>query len=193
MSSADVVRAYIERVREVEPLLNSVVDDRFKEALEEAQAADALVRSGGSTEEELERLKPLLGVPFISKNSVAIKGMVMDVGVPAWRGQRAEHDSETVSLLRQAGAIPVALTNTPQLCLWTESFNKVHGRTNNPHDTRRTCGGSSGTYGFGFLLLLQQRKGKDRHDSFPTITIMPAHNLRRFILRGRIYSRASSI
>lgn len=71
-------------------------------------------------------------------------GLICDVGVPAWRGQRGDRDCEVVSLLRQAGAIPVATTNTPQLCLWTESFNRIYGRTNNPHDTRRTCGGSSG-------------------------------------------------
>lgn len=148
VSSEAVIRAYQRRVREVEPLLNSVVDERFEEAVAEARAADELAKQ--SAPEELERTKPLLGVPFITKNSVMIQGLVVDVGLPAWRGQRADRDADVVRQLREAGAIPVATTNTPELCLWTESFNKLYGRTNNPHDTRRTAGGSSG--GEGSLL-----------------------------------------
>lgn len=149
VTSEAVIRAYQSRVREVDPLLNAVVDERFEEALEDARAADQLVRQSSSPE-ELERTKPLLGVPFITKNSVMVRGMVVDAGLPAWRGQRADHDAEAIELLRRAGAIPVATTNTPELCLWTESFNKLYGRTLNPHDTRRTAGGSSG--GEGSLL-----------------------------------------
>ncbi|CAN7999568.1 unnamed protein product [Ixodes hexagonus] len=150
VSSVDVVRAYASRVSEVEPLLNCVVDERFRDALAEAQRADDLARSGQLSQDELARTKPLLGVPFIVKNSVSVEGQIFDVGVPAWRGHRGDRDCKVVSLLRRAGAIPVSTTNTPQLCLWTESFNRIYGRTNNPHDTRRTCGGSSG--GEGSLL-----------------------------------------
>ncbi|KAH7955646.1 hypothetical protein HPB52_002289 [Rhipicephalus sanguineus] len=145
VTSEDVIVAYQRRVREVDPVLNAVVDERFEAAVEEARAADELVRR--SSPEELERTKPLLGVPFITKNSVMVKGLVVDVGLPAWRGDRAERDAEAVRLLREAGAIPVATTNTPELCLWTESFNKLYGRTLNPHDTRRAAGGSSGGEG----------------------------------------------
>lgn len=145
VTSEDVILAYQRRVREVDPVLNAVVDECFEAALEEARAVDELVRR--SSPDELERTKPLLGVPFITKNSVMIKGLVVDAGLPAWRGDRADRDAEAVRLLREAGAIPVATTNTPELCLWTESFNKLYGRTLNPHDTRRAAGGSSGGEG----------------------------------------------
>ncbi|XP_075542670.1 fatty-acid amide hydrolase 2-like [Dermacentor variabilis] len=148
VTSEAVIRAYERRVLQVDPVINAVVDERFEAAVDEARAADELVRT--SSPEELERTKPLLGVPFITKNSVMIKGLLVDAGLPAWRGDRAERDAEAVRLLREAGAIPVATTNTPELCLWTESFNKLYGRTHNPHDTRRTAGGSSG--GEGSLL-----------------------------------------
>ncbi|KAH9378075.1 hypothetical protein HPB48_022570 [Haemaphysalis longicornis] len=149
ITSEAVIQAYQRRVREVDPLVNAVVDERFEAALEDARAADQLVRQTASPE-ELERTKPLLGVPFITKNSVMVRGLLVDAGLPAWRGQRADRDAEAIALLRDAGAIPVATTNTPELCLWTESFNKLYGRTHNPHDTRRTAGGSSG--GEGSLL-----------------------------------------
>ncbi|XP_077508029.1 fatty-acid amide hydrolase 2-A-like [Amblyomma americanum] len=142
VSSEAVIRAYWRRIRDVEPLVNAVVDERFDAALKEARAADELVQR--SSPQELERTKQLLGVPFVTKCSVMVQGLVTDAGLPAWRGQRADYDADSVRLMREAGAIPVATTNTPELCLWTESFNQLHGRTNNPHDTRRTAGGSSG-------------------------------------------------
>lgn len=55
-----------------------------------------------------------------------------------------------MALLRAAGAIPLALTNVPELCMWGDSQNLVDGCTLNPHDTRRSPGGSSG--GEGSLL-----------------------------------------
>nr|CAD7587514.1 unnamed protein product [Timema genevievae] len=59
-------------------------------------------------------------------------------------GQKAQEDAETVRLLREAGAIPLLVSNTPELCMHVETVNRVTGRTNNPYDLRRTPGGSSG-------------------------------------------------
>lgn len=56
-----------------------------------------------------------------------------------------------MGLMREAGAIPFALTNVSEVCMWWESCNPVHGRTNNPYDTYRIVGGSSG--GEGCLLV----------------------------------------
>lgn len=56
-----------------------------------------------------------------------------------------------MGLMREAGAIPFALTNVSEVCMWWESCNPVHGRTNNPYDTNRIVGGSSG--GEGCLLV----------------------------------------
>jgi fatty acid amide hydrolase 2 len=52
-----------------------------------------------------------------------------------------------VARLREAGAIPLGVTNTSELCMWLESANRVYGRTNNPYDAGRTAGGSSGGEG----------------------------------------------
>lgn len=56
----------------------------------------------------------------------------------------AEQDAVTVRYAREAGAIPLVTSNIPELCLNWESTNKLVGTTKNPHDTSRTCGGSSG-------------------------------------------------
>lgn len=46
--------------------------------------------------------------------------------------------------MKDAGAILLAVTNVPEVCMWWESMNVVYGRTRNPYDSRRISGGSSG-------------------------------------------------
>uniref|UniRef100_A0A4D5S8Y5 Putative amidase n=1 Tax=Ixodes scapularis TaxID=6945 RepID=A0A4D5S8Y5_IXOSC len=144
VKSVDLVHAYIDRSLAVQGALNAVVEDRFEAALRDAEKADRLVRSGTLSPEQLEREKPLLGVPFTAKNSIGISGLVQDAGSAYYAGQRADQDAAVVALLRQAGAIPLALTNVPELCAWGDSHNRLRGSTRNPYDTRRSPGGSSG-------------------------------------------------
>ena len=49
--------------------------------------------------------------------------------------------------LIDAGAIPLGVTNTSELSLWIESFNRLYGSTRNPYDAARAAGGSSGGEG----------------------------------------------
>ncbi|GFY73447.1 fatty-acid amide hydrolase 2 [Trichonephila inaurata madagascariensis] len=144
ITSEQVVKAYIERIAEVDGLLNAVVEGRYEDALREARLADQLVKSGTWTEAEIAEKLPLLGIPFTAKEAVLIKGLPSTCGLVCRKGMTAEEDSEPVKRLRACGAIPLALTNTSEICMWWETYNKLHGRTNNPYDTTRTVGGSTG-------------------------------------------------
>lgn len=117
LSSVEVVSAFIERIRQINPLLNCVVDDRFKDAIQDAEAADKLVHSGKYTEEQLEKQFPFLGVPISTKDHLAVKGMIYTCGVWARKDIRADEDAVSVALMRTAGAIPFVLTNVPELCM----------------------------------------------------------------------------
>lgn len=75
-----MVGAYIRRVKEVNPLINAVVQDRFDEALVEARQADDFLAVGGLSLQELESTKPLLGVPLTVKETIAVKGN-MNAGI----------------------------------------------------------------------------------------------------------------
>jgi fatty acid amide hydrolase 2 len=68
-------------------------------------------------------------------------------GVVARAGVVAEEDAPPVARLRAAGAIPLGVTNTPELTAWFATDNNVYGRTNNAYDQRRIAGGSSGGEG----------------------------------------------
>ncbi|KAJ8893953.1 hypothetical protein PR048_006554 [Dryococelus australis] len=75
---------------------------------------------------------------------MCVAGMCYSVGSLLRKGAKAPVDGEAVSAVRRAGAIPISVSNTPELCLSFETDNLVSGRTLNPYDTLRTPGGSSG-------------------------------------------------
>jgi fatty acid amide hydrolase 2 len=142
LTSREVLEAHLRRAEAVNPRLNALVAERFAAARAEADAADARVRH-----EDPAQLPPLLGVPCTIKESFALTGMPQTAGLVARVGLRASTDAPTVAALRAAGAIPIGVTNTSELCMWYESNNRVYGRSNNPYDVTRIVGGSSGGEG----------------------------------------------
>ncbi|KAJ0174834.1 hypothetical protein K1T71_009942 [Dendrolimus kikuchii] len=142
LKSEDLVRAVIERIKEVNPILNAIAVDRYETAIAEAKEVDEKIASG-LTDEEAHK-KPFLGVPFTTKESQAIKGMPLTVGLWSRRNEVASEDSEAIVRMKEAGAIVLAATNLPELLIWQETRNNVYGMTNNPHHTGRSPGGSSG-------------------------------------------------
>ena len=142
VTSRAVVEAHVARAIRVNKTINAIVVDRYDEAIREADAADALART-----KRPEELAPLHGVPCTVKESFALAGMPQTAGLVARRAYRAPADATVVARLRAAGAIPIGVTNTSELCMWMESNNRVYGRTNNPYDARHIVGGSSGGEG----------------------------------------------
>lgn len=57
-------------------------------------------------------------------------------GLVARKDHRSDEDAESIRLLRRAGAIPIATTNTSEVGMWWESSNYLYGTTNNPYNTR---------------------------------------------------------
>lgn len=147
VTSYEVVEIFIKRIEEVNGVLNCVVDERYEAALEEAKRIDEMIASGSKTIEEMEKDTPFLGVPFTTKDSIGVTGLVQAAGMKARKDLKAEKDSEVVRLMRKAGAIPLAVTNVSELCFWWEANNPAFGRTNNPYNLNRTAGGSSGGEG----------------------------------------------
>ncbi|XP_015112410.1 fatty-acid amide hydrolase 2 [Diachasma alloeum] len=150
VSSEAVVTAYIERIKRVNPLLNAVVDERYEDAIREAQHCDKMLGNGEVTVEEIAVNRPLYGVPITVKESCAVKGLSYTGCTTMRRGIKANEDCLAVAIMKRAGAIPLCVTNTPELCSTFESTNCVYGTTVNPYDGRRSAGGSSG--GEGALL-----------------------------------------
>lgn len=148
LTSEQVVHSFITRIQEVDPLVNAVVDNRFESALREARGVDDIVlrhlqSPSQETQDYLDR-KPLLGVPFTGKDSIAAEGLVFAAGLVSRKGVKASEDSTVTRRLKEAGGICLALTNSPELLLSMSTSNELFGRTNNPYDLSRIPGGSTG-------------------------------------------------
>uniref|UniRef100_A0A914HNA1 Amidase domain-containing protein n=1 Tax=Globodera rostochiensis TaxID=31243 RepID=A0A914HNA1_GLORO len=127
LKSFDLIDAYIARVKET--------------ALKEAAAVDKHIGQLDKTERE----KPLYGVPFTSKDNLWVKGFVTVDG-NKWRkqyGTPAERDAKVVANMKAAGAILLAISVLPNGGMSTACDDSVYGVAKNPHDSRRTPGGSS--------------------------------------------------
>jgi fatty acid amide hydrolase len=137
LSSAEAVEHYITRLNAVNPKLNAVTVDLSESARKAAANVDK-ARSRG------EKLPPLAGLPVTIKDCFDLAGTASTFGLSTRRDAIESSDDPYVAALRAAGAIPIAKTNLPQLMIFTETDNPLYGRTNNPWDLDRSCGGSSG-------------------------------------------------
>lgn len=142
-TSRALIDRHISRIEAVNPRINAMVQFRFAAARAEADAVDVRLRSG----EDRAALRPLLGVPCSIKENFAFPGFPQVSGMVARRAAIATTEAPTTARLRAAGAIVLGFTNTPELCMWMETNNRVYGRTGNPYDPRRVAGGSSGGEG----------------------------------------------
>jgi fatty acid amide hydrolase len=140
LSSLEVVNAHIERIEAVNPSLNAVVVKRYDAARAEAREADRQ-RASGAT------MGALHGVPITVKECLDLAGTPSTFGLPSRASVMAQRDDAYVARMRAAGAVVVGKTNVAQLLMFLESDNPVYGRTSNPWDLSRTCGGSSGGEG----------------------------------------------
>jgi amidase len=139
-SAEEVARAHIERMREVNPTLNAVVEDLGDSAITAAREIDRARARG-------EDPGPLAGVPVSIKVNVDQAGHATTNGVPAYRDVIAPDDSPVARNLKRAGVIVVGRTNTPEFSFRAETDNPLHGRTKNPWGDHVSPGGSSGGAG----------------------------------------------
>lgn len=137
VSPIEVVEGVLRRVERVNPVVNAYCTVAAEQALAAAREAEAAIVRG-------DVLGPLHGVP------VAVKDMSLTAGIRTTFGSRlyAEYvpteDSLDVARLKQAGAIVVGKTNTPEFAAGPNTLNALFGATRNPWDLERSAGGSSG-------------------------------------------------
>lgn len=137
LSAREVLEAHLAQVEHVNPKVNAIVTLTAERAMEAAVAADEALARG-------EPIGVLHGLPVVHKDLVPTKGVRTTQGSPIFANQVPDRDGLIVERLRNAGAIMIGKSNTPEFGAGSQTFNPVFGATLNPHDLSRTCGGSSG-------------------------------------------------
>ncbi|MFG2076431.1 amidase [Nonomuraea maritima] len=136
VSAVELTEAAIERIERHDGDINAVPVRDFERALLAARDADAARARG-------ER-GPLLGVPMTVKESFNVAGLPTTWGIPAFKDFVPAEDAVAVARLKAAGAVILGKTNVPVALGDLQTYNPLHGTTNNPWNIERTPGGSSG-------------------------------------------------
>ena len=130
ISSVEVCSQYIERIGKFEKDVKAWSHFNKKLLLEKAAEADEHRISG-------KPLGVLHGFPVAVKDIIGTLDMPTECGTTIRKKMNTSQDSEVVNLLKVAGAIIMGKTETTELAYFHP------GKTTNPHDYKRTPGGSS--------------------------------------------------
>ena len=137
ISPVELVEAHLAQIEKLNPRLNTFVQVDAERARRAAQDAETALQRE-------KNLGPQHGVPISIKSSIGVAGLRCEAGTRLRAGLVAHEDAPLVTRLKNAGAIILGTTNTPELLMAWETDNLLYGRTNSPWDLDRTPGGSSG-------------------------------------------------
>ena len=133
----ELTELFYRRIAELNPKLNAYLALCPDQAMEQAKAAQDAVQQGNP-------LGPLHGVPISVKDLEMTKGIPTTAGSLLFRDRTPDVDSVVVERVRQAGAIILGKTNTPEFGQSGTTDNKLGDACRNPWNVERTPGGSSG-------------------------------------------------
>jgi aspartyl-tRNA(Asn)/glutamyl-tRNA(Gln) amidotransferase subunit A len=138
LSPVQATQACLERIRETDPALRAFCFVAEEAALASARESEQRWARGAPC-------GPLDGVP------VAIKDLILTRDMPTLRGSRTvspnqpwDVDAPVTARLREAGAVILGKTTTPEFGCKGETNSPLTGITRNPWDLAKTPGGSSG-------------------------------------------------
>lgn len=137
-SPVDVTKAAIERIEKVNGRYNAFCVFDSESALKSARESERRWQQGAP-------LSPIDGVP------TTIKDLILTKGWPTLRGSRTiakegpwDVDAPATARLREAGAVLLGKTTTPEFGWKGVCDSPLTGITRNPWNSEMTSGGSSG-------------------------------------------------
>ena len=155
VSPVELTELYLQRIQDLDGKLNSYLTVAAEEAIQRAKEAEASLLRG-------EELGPLHGLPISVKDLELTRGIRTTGGSLVFRDRVPSEDSVVVERVREAGAVILGKTNTPEFGLLGATENRLGDHCRNPWDTDRTPGGSSGGAGASVLAgLCSMATGSD--------------------------------
>lgn len=137
ITSVELTRHALDAIAALDPLLNAFITVDAEGAMAAARQADAELSRG------VDR-GPLHGMPAGVKDVIMVKGLPATMGSRHFADHVADADASCVTLLREAGAVIVGMTNTHEFAYGPTGDRSAAGPTRNPCDVSRMSGGSSG-------------------------------------------------
>jgi amidase len=136
LSASELMTLALQRIETLNPALNAIVHLDADAGRKAALLADARLKRGEA--------RPLEGLPITIKDAFDVAGMPSTGGSPSLKERVPMVDAVAVQRLRDAGTIIIGKTNVPVFSGDFQTYNPMHGVTNNPWNTDYSSGGSSG-------------------------------------------------
>ena len=136
VSSVELTRHMLQRIKDHDGRLNSLVTVTGEQALEQAKAADARLASGNAG--------PMTGIPIAHKDIFCTRDVRTSCGSRMLENFISPYDATVVAQLQQAGAVMLGKTNMDEFAMGSSNETSYFGAVRNPWDTDTVPGGSSG-------------------------------------------------
>jgi len=136
LSSVELTKACLERIRQVEPRVHALVTITDELALRQAQKADERIARGDT--------HPLTGIPVVIKDNMCTKGILTTCSSQMLANFVPPYDATVVEKLNERGAVIVGKSNMDEFAMGSSTEHSAFFTTHNPWDLNRVPGGSSG-------------------------------------------------
>lgn len=136
ISSLELTQYFIERIKRLDPQLNSFITVTEDHALETAKKADELRAKGHAGH--------LTGIPLAQKDIFCTKGFKTSCASKMLDNFISPYDATVIERFNAAGAVMLGKTNMDEFAMGSSNENSYYGSVKNPWDLERVPGGSSG-------------------------------------------------
>ena len=146
VSPVEATVAYLARIEQVDPALNSYITVTAEQAMAEARQAEAEIGAGNYR-------GPLHGVPVAVKDQFCTDGVLTTGGSSILSDYVPDYDATVMSKLKDAGAVLLGKLNMSEFAMG-DAFHHPYGRPRNPWDLSRNPGTSSSGSGAATAAFL---------------------------------------
>ncbi|HEX4045868.1 MAG TPA: Asp-tRNA(Asn)/Glu-tRNA(Gln) amidotransferase subunit GatA [Gammaproteobacteria bacterium] len=136
ISSVELTQLFLQRIKQFDKQLNSIITLTEETALQAAKTADGLRASG--------QAGPLTGIPLLHKDIFCTDGVKTSCGSKILDNFIAPYDATVVSKMKAAGMVLLGKTNMDEFAMGSSNETSYYGAVKNPWNTDYVPGGSSG-------------------------------------------------
>jgi aspartyl-tRNA(Asn)/glutamyl-tRNA(Gln) amidotransferase subunit A len=137
ITASEIVESVYQRIKTVEPEVQSYITLAEETAVAQAKTVDALLAQG-------KKLPPLAGIPIAIKDNISTAGLRTTCASKMLANYQPVYDAAVIERIKAGQLVVVGKTNLDEFAMGSSTENSSLGITKNPWNLGRVPGGSSG-------------------------------------------------